>query len=57
MNAKNKIVFLDERIVGDYKVCYITFDFEKHINVFFFFILSSTNELLLCMPDIVEDLG
>lgn len=57
MNAKNKIAFLDERIVGDYKVCYITFDFEKHINVFFFFILSSTNELLLCMPDIVEDLG
>lgn len=37
MNAKNKIAFLDERIVGDYKVCYITFDFEKHINVFFFF--------------------
>lgn len=55
MNEKNKTAFLDERIVGDYNVWLCNF-WLWEAKQFFFFIFNLTNEHLLCMPDIVEDL-
>lgn len=37
MNEKNKIIFLDERIVGDGEIWLDNFDYKKYINVFFYF--------------------